>query len=503
MAHTVTLPHRTSGWASPARAVALALLLGTALGACESKPQQTQEAALPEAAFARTIFPSYNPQFPPPAGTKDTFALSQDYPTTFDANEAKPWKKFKLQQDYKGYMNAVLRYCLEGNTDVDFVVQKNPVRRWYHAPWLHYGTNGREYIHGLTRERPVPPKEMHPQQTNTLENWAVGFYNAPGGYTIGKVWESDSIPVLDQATFPEGTVSFKLLFTAGGPDQVPFLEGTKEWTANIYPCALAQGNTCGQQRRNATVRLLQIDIAVKDQDAGPTGWAFGTFVYDAAQPGSTVWDRMVPVGLMWGDDETVTAELNTEGAFVNPQLKQTVLNTALIKPAGVNFGKRAYMTHQGLGGRLNGPVDNPISSCISCHSKAAITEKGKAAPMANFTLTRETFDTASFRKYFASISPGTGPLTMDGVTYTKLDYSLQLSAGIRNFRQSQIDQRNKTIRAKAMEQLLAAAKDTDVRGGATPEKSTGTRKARTSRTLQVDTIPALPEVTREGLVPAH
>lgn len=495
MADTSTFFNRSASWASLAQlggAAVLALLLGT-LAACESKPQhqQVQSAAAPAAPNARTIFPSYSPQFPPPAGTKHVFQLSQAYPASYPTTDAQPWKKFKPAQDYKGYMNAVLRYCLEGNAEVDFEVQKNPVRRWYHAPWLHYGANGREYIHGLTRERPVPPKEMHPLQTDTLENWAVGFYNAPGGYTIGKVWESDSIPVLTQATFPEGTVSFKLLFTAGGPDQVPFLQGTKQWTANIYPCPLDRG-TCGKQRRDAVVRLLQIDIAVKDRDAGPSGWAFGTFVYDASQPGPTVWDRMVPVGLMWGDDETVITDFRKEGAFVNPLLRQTVLNTALIKPAGANFGKRAYMAHHGLGGRLNGPVDNPISSCVSCHSKAAITEQGRAAPIANFTLTRATFDTADFKKFFAAIASGTGPLVMDGTTYTKLDYSLQLTAGVRNFRQSQIDHRNKAIRAAAMAKLSTAKAN-----------HKPTREALHQYSLRVDTIPALPEVTRGGLMPAH
>jgi hypothetical protein len=490
MTHSFTF---FSNWASrvlPSRIgrVAGPLLLGV-LGACgnDSHHQQAQTAAT----RAHTVFPSYSPQFPPPPGTKHVFQLSQAYPASYSPGDAQPWKQFEPAKDYKGYMHAVLRYCLEGNTGVDFEVQKNPVRRWYHAPWLHYGTNGREYIHGLTRERPIPPKEMHPMQTDTLENWAVGFYNAPGGYTIGNVWESDSIPALTKADFPEGTVSFKLLFTAGTPDQVPFLQGSKEWTANIYPCPLSTGkHPCEQQRRDATVRLLQIDIAVKDRNAGPTGWAFGTFVYDASQPGATVWDRMVPVGLMWGDDENVLADLRRPGAFVNPALRQTVLNTALIKPAGVNFGKRAYMAHHGLGGRLNGPVDNPISSCVSCHSKAAITEQGLAAPMANFSRTRATFDTADFRKFFTAIASGTGPLVMDGTTYTKLDYSLQLAAGIRNFRQSQIDRQNKAIRATAMAHLLAT-------------KSGSTNKARHPQSLRVDTIAALPEVTREGLRPAH
>ena len=101
---------------------------------------------------------------------------------------------FDFKTDYAGYMNAVLQYCIEGNLDIDFKVQDNKVRKWYHAPWLHYGTNGREYHRGLTRERNVPAKELLPTQDVDIENWAVGFYNAPGGYTIGKVWLSGDAP---------------------------------------------------------------------------------------------------------------------------------------------------------------------------------------------------------------------------------------------------------------------------------------------------------------------
>ena len=54
-------------------------------------------------------------------------------------------------------LTRVLAYCLEGNTGIDFKVQNNTVRHWYHAPWLHYGANGREWHHGLTGERQSRP----------------------------------------------------------------------------------------------------------------------------------------------------------------------------------------------------------------------------------------------------------------------------------------------------------------------------------------------------------
>src|ERR1044072_1136184 len=81
----------------------------------------------------------------PPAGwTGPVFKLSQDYPDTMPAADVRPWEKFDPRTQYLEYLNAVRDYGYEGNVEVNFVVQNNAVRKWYHAPWLHYGNNGRE-----------------------------------------------------------------------------------------------------------------------------------------------------------------------------------------------------------------------------------------------------------------------------------------------------------------------------------------------------------------------
>jgi len=382
-------------------------------------------------------FPSYDPNFPPPPGYPNPFSLSQDYPDTYDAGVTYSWQAIDFKTDPVGYMKTVLKYDLEGNIDADFVVQNNNVRKWYHAPWLHddsrKGGNGREYMHGLTRERATPIKELHDDQDVPLENWAVGFYNEPGGYTIGQVWKNGTSPSVKNNAFPEGTSTFKLLFTDGTVDKVPFLKGSKEWTANIYPCDPAK---CGQ-RINRAVRLLQIDIAVKDRRSLLTGWVFGTFIYDSSAPGTTVWDRMVPVGLSWGDDSGIPDMINRPGSFINPKLTQTFLNSALVKNVANDGGNKAYMNHFGLGGRLNGPVDNRVASCISCHGRAANLPNGQPASLGNFNTSIEAYPLNDFNKYFATISGGDGPLIQNGKTFTKTDYSLQLTYGIRNYYQHQ------------------------------------------------------------------
>ncbi|ASK29341.1 hypothetical protein CEY12_04160 [Chryseobacterium sp. T16E-39] len=391
--------------------------------------------------YTESLFPSYNSNYTPPSGIK-TFELSQDYPKTVIV-ESYPWQNIDFTKDPELYMQAVLKYCLEGNIEVDFRGQENKIRKWYHAPWLHddgkyvnkeYIGNGREYIHGLTREFATPKYKIHDQQDNELENWAVGMYNAPGGYTLGQVWSApNQNPDPAKSNFPEGTVSFKLLFTDGTSHKIPFLKNTLEWKANIYRC---NPNTeCADKTRtDRTVRLLQIDIAVKDKRALKTGWVYGTFIYDGSGKGKTVWDRMVPVGLSWGNDSEVTKDIHRDGAFINEELKESFINASLIHSERKN-NTVAYLKYHGLGGRLNGPIDNSISSCISCHGNAAVSRNGLTLPLGDFkaNTTRFNYSPESFKQFFMDVPSGANVIQFKEEEYTTTDYSLQISIGIRNY----------------------------------------------------------------------
>ena len=377
-------------------------------------------------------FPSFNPDFPPPAGWSGrVFQLSQNYPTQPPTPEARPWESIDFRQQPFDYMNTVLAYALEGNTEVDFEVQNNVVRTWYHTPWLHTECNGREFIRGLTRERVSRPRELHPLQSQFVDNWAVGFYNAPGGHTIGQVWNTATgVPDPSKSEFPVGTVAFKLLFTTASVAMVPFLQGSLEWEANVYPNI--GSNPCGQPpagRQNQTVRLLQIDVAIRDERASPTGWAFGTFIYDASATGATVWDRMVPVGLMWGNDPTVNIDINREGAFQNPNLSESAINLMLIEDPQVTYTNQAMVRNLGLGGRLNGPVDNPISSCSSCHGRGGFPSQAQIPSGA----TRSTYSQADFQEFFENVPSGAQQVTTPSGSFMRLDYSLQIATGLRNY----------------------------------------------------------------------
>jgi hypothetical protein len=340
---------------------------------------------------------------PPPGWTGPVFRLSQSYPTTMPALGDAPWLKFAFRSQAVDYLKAVLSYTLEGNTAVDFQGQNNPVRRWYHAPWLHANLrSGREFIHGLTRERDSRPGDLAPTQTHSVANWAVSMYNPRGGYVLGQVWQNRDAPDPMRARFPEGTVAFKLIFTTASVDQVPFLKGSLEWQADI--------NRAKDAGPRPTLRLLQIDVAVRDSRAdATTGWVFGTFIYDGNAAGATAWNRMVPIGDMWGNDP--------EQLTNNGPLTETVINPAA----------RSLVQHLGYQGRLNGPIDNRASSCLSCHSTAQIPSDLSQPTVSPVPPTGA--GSAVLARYFRNVAAATA--FTDG--QLPLDYSLQLQNGVANW----------------------------------------------------------------------
>ncbi len=338
---------------------------------------------------------------PTPGWTGPVFTLSQDYPMTLPPPETYPWKSIDFTAQPEAYIKAVLSYALEGNVAADWIVQNNTTRKWYHAPWLHSGNNGREFVHGLTHERSSRPKELGPKQTTTAQNFAVGMYNPPGGYVIGQVWKDPTAPDPTKASFPDGTVSVKLLFTQASLTQVPYLKNSYTWQG--YTSAASTG-----PRSIHTVRLLQVDLAVRDsRNDARTGWIFGTFVYDGDATGSTPWDRLEPVGVMWGDDPGVTPTMVTSGHA----LAETWINPSVGPPQ-----------HLGWAGRLNGPVDNKASSCLSCHGTSEFKQASALVPSASGS------DTAKLR-WFDNIKSGQA----FDAGQQSLDYSLQLGVGLQNF----------------------------------------------------------------------
>jgi hypothetical protein len=398
-------------------------------------------------------FPSYDKTFAPSDEwcknnqDRKVFELSQNFKEARQSiAEELPWKKFAaktedLKTNWKDYLFAALRYAYEGNIEKDWLVQQNERRKWFHAPWMHAGATGREFLRGLTQERGSCLKELtkgevcEVDESRPIQNWAVSVYNEPGGYYFAKVWREMYNADFDASKpnpkpnpknfgdegFPEGTVAIKLLFTRA---EVDYLRNSVAWEADIN-----RGKTPPQ-----TVRLLQIDIAVKDK-ISPTGWVFGTFLHHDDAPemeysseiaaDKKVWLKMIPVGLMFGNDV---------GEF--PVLKEpfeTYLNNEIPVPQ-----------HYGCEKRLNGPVDNARSSCISCHALAEVAQDFTKITFKEKTACATEED---IKFWFKNINPASK--NADEKTFSKstpqrkifsLDYSLQLSEGIKRCCQSNVCQ---------------------------------------------------------------
>jgi hypothetical protein len=78
--------------------------------------------------------------YDPPAGwTGHRFILSQNYLQALPTAELIPWSAIDFKTNPREYLEAVLSNCFDGNIAVDFDVQNNTVRKWYHAPWHHFG----------------------------------------------------------------------------------------------------------------------------------------------------------------------------------------------------------------------------------------------------------------------------------------------------------------------------------------------------------------------------
>jgi len=345
------------------------------------------------------------------------FKLSQDFPTTAPANDA-PWLSVDFKNGVAGanaYLMALRDYSFEGMIEAEFLPEKNTVRKWFHMPMMNFDRGRREAQRGMTSERVVVAPELGVKQGHRLNNFAVGFYNAAGASAIGAVWKSDN-PDVTKARFPKGTMTFKILFSDGkaddfnGPD---ILAGAPEMTilTNAGP---------------KKVRLLQMDVAAVD-DRSPVGWVFGTFAFDSSATDPIAWKRLRPVGLSWGNDPGFKPSDQQAGK----KLEQTTISDQIPNYAAA---------HLGWAGRTNGPVDNPISGCLSCHGTAQYPVVADLAPF-DTACNTDTKKLRWFRNVkgttaFGAIAQNTCLPTSLNPAPRSLDFSLQMQVAVQNVLQN-------------------------------------------------------------------
>jgi len=242
---------------------------------------------------------------------------------------------------------------------------------WYNEPWLG---SQREAIHGT-----YPAGEFGPSifpgtgLTATFNTHVVTYYDERSAYTLRKFWREAALkPDLktESAQFPEGSIIVKAAVFASEDKSKPLgwwdaMKGAQEWKMYI---GVGPSSQPAQPPQVWPGYVAQFDIIVKDSKSSPkTGWAFMTLVYDSNAKGD-VWDKMVPLGLQWGNDPDATAAgMPLHENWINPEAPKYSVQTL------------------GWGGRMSGPndgatndiaVDGKIyknaadSSCMSCHSTA-------------------------------------------------------------------------------------------------------------------------------------
>jgi hypothetical protein len=338
------------------------------------------------------------------------FLLAQNYPETAPADNY-PWLKIGFDK-VDDYLYALENYAFDGMIDADFRPEANKVRPWFHMPLMNNGPGAREPIRGLTEERSITGPELGVKPGTTIHNYAVGFYNAAGSTPVARTWKT-SVPDISAVQFPEGSMAFKILFSAATAADFADPSADPMTGAPEFKIMTASGVK--------TVRLLQMDVAATDKRS-PTGWVFGTFAFQKQATDTVPWRRLRPVGMSWGNDPGYTPANQAAGE---------PLKESAISPQIPVFAKN----HLGWAGRPNGPVDNPASGCLSCHGTA---EFPVAAPLGPFSTKCSTDALKSywFRDFpgsqtFGAVDANCKP-TPPAAPLKTLDFSLQLKVSVQS-----------------------------------------------------------------------
>lgn len=357
-----------------------------------------------EALASAGPFDDNNGQVPDPSKySGKLFALSHDWPTTAEPLSNTPWQAAidngQINVDNAAAYADALKQAVTKNGRAliqDYENWDAAAAGWYNEPWLG---SLREAIHGTYPAGEFGP-EIFPDTglRATFQTHVLTYYDALGAYSLYNFWNTDAMkPNLDtqNAQFVEGSIVVKAaLFASVDPAQPKewwdALKGTQLWPLYL---SLTDADGNAQPPQVWPSYLAQFDIIVKDSQSAPqTGWVFMTLVYDADAPGTDVWDKMVPLGVQWGNDPQATSE--------DMPLTENWINPKAPKYATQTLGWGGRLSGPNDGGRNNIAVDGkpmvnaPNSGCISCHSTSQWDiEKGR---MVSFLLPSIATDTAPF-----------------------------------------------------------------------------------------------------------
>lgn len=347
----------------------------------------------------------------PPAPPKNVyngplFAMSRDYPdppATAPANL--PWHVALgnaqiTTQNAAKYAAAAKAYVAQQGMKTllfDYPQWDAAQAGWYNVPWL---TNVREPILGTYLGSTFPP-EMFPQSglKTTMSTLVLVYYDKVAAGVAQKLWgKSGMNPVPGMksggAQYAEGSVIVKAAYSTAGAQDWPPMAGAQ--VQQVY------ANIDGDMHQNPKlldVSLFQFDIIVKDSQSSPKSqWVFMTLVYDPSVQSNDPWDKLVPLGVMWGNDPGINSPVDCDPLKPGscPALSENWIN-----PAAPLYSKETL----GWGGRMSGPNDGAVnlnnaiqkadgtivpfdgrlamSSCMGCHGSAEYEQGDFLLPAVN------------------------------------------------------------------------------------------------------------------------
>jgi hypothetical protein len=342
-------------------------------------------------------------------------SLNYDYPETAETNWFAVAPRAPLTIDnadeYVAALKAFTASTMEGMIDAPY--SWDPAANgWYGMIWQGAGSpgpngktdpnSGQEAILGAFSGQVIKQETFAGSGlTVDMQNHTVIYYDALSATMLNKLWANPFDPDRKAVSFPEGAMVVKAAAVTPTPQEWPVVEGSTVWNVYRPPVATLKGPNDDPTSEAAAevlqLRVLQFDIIVKDSTVSPqTGWVFVTFVYDKDAPGETTWDKLVPLGAMWGNDPALAGQPDGTDPNGGP-LRETWIN-----PAAPAYAKASL----GWGGRLSGPIDvaerhNVLltngkrvevmhaSSCLSCHGTAQFPFVANLYPSPNKTFPPE------------------------------------------------------------------------------------------------------------------
>ncbi|MGY6274917.1 hypothetical protein [Methylomonas sp. MgM2] len=401
--------------------------------------------------------------------------FNHDYPKSLPKSE-KPWTKVLngkplSKENAHAYIEA-----LKQAVSQDMRVMLTRPREWNAKPHNWYsmlwagdavekaGWEGREAIYG-TYTGQIQAASVYAESGLTVDirNYATIYYNDVAAYALHRVWQKCSKetrqcpPTLSDnaAQFDDGSLVVKSAGVNASGEQWPVMQGAAKWQIYRPPFDL-EGTVPGKPPVVSDIYVGIFDIIVKDSVAAPeTGWVFTTLVYDKDAPGKDAWDRMVPLGAIWGNDPNVNSAEHPE---------QSLLET-YVNPAAPAYAKVTL----GYGGRLSGPFDIavktdvevdgkiveklPSSSCLSCHGTSSF-HPGSYQALTFFypvqmPLTKPwkmyTPGSDEWNQWFQN-RPGTVSQSKEAGAIA-LDYSTFLEAALMNYAAVESDKKPRLLKA--------------------------------------------------------